>query len=476
MAADSRKDYCKLFVRHLPNVLSNADKEDFFKHFGARSVICMGRSGKMRDTAFVEFPDDTTASKALRRLHQLEILGSALVVKYATKQQEQTAAQHSNRMSPKKEAASENSKDQQDVTSEMDKQNRIEHGIAPKLGLKYPGNPHLTYLYPPPTASILTNIAHTLACVPKFYTQVLHLMNKMNLPAPFGEVTPTPPIVGATVAPPSNAVPDEDVYLSSEESEIESDEEEKERRLKEQSMFGMQAKPKQDHATARKRTKLQPAKVPEPKKRKAPPKESQPFEEAFETSQVPQRKIAFNLTDAITSIFEAGPPFSDTQGTPGDSQQGSEGFGVFAPSQKQPEEKEEGEVDEPLLETNEFVSSRELKANRMSEKEIKAMSQFKNYSPGDPTSRLYVKNLSRQVEDKDLMYVFGRYVDFSVGEQKDRFDIRLMKEGRMKGQAFVTLPSEEKAKRALREVHGYMLHGKPIVIQFARSAKAKEAK
>ena len=45
-----------------------------------------------------------------------------------------------------------------------------------------------------------------------------------------------------------------------------------------------------------------------------------------------------------------------------------------------------------------------------------------------------------------------------------RFDIRLMKEGRMKGQAFVTLPSEEKAKKALRDAHGYILQGKPMVI------------
>ena len=39
-----------------------------------------------------------------------------------------------------------------------------------------------------------------------------------------------------------------------------------------------------------------------------------------------------------------------------------------------------------------------------------------------------------------------------------------MKEGRMKGQAFITLPSEEKAKKALRDVHGYILQGKPMVI------------
>ena len=39
-----------------------------------------------------------------------------------------------------------------------------------------------------------------------------------------------------------------------------------------------------------------------------------------------------------------------------------------------------------------------------------------------------------------------------------------MKEGRMKGQAFITLPSEEKAKKAVRDAHGYILHNKPMVI------------
>lgn len=38
-----------------------------------------------------------------------------------------------------------------------------------------------------------------------------------------------------------------------------------------------------------------------------------------------------------------------------------------------------------------------------------------------------------------------------------------MREGRMKGQAFVTLPSDEKAKKALRETNGYVLYDKPIV-------------
>lgn len=45
-----------------------------------------------------------------------------------------------------------------------------------------------------------------------------------------------------------------------------------------------------------------------------------------------------------------------------------------------------------------------------------------------------------------------------------RFDIVLMKEGRMKGQAFVGLPSEQSAEKALRETNGYVLYDKPLVV------------
>ncbi|KAK8502057.1 hypothetical protein V6N13_064154 [Hibiscus sabdariffa] len=57
--------------------------------------------------------------------------------------------------------------------------------IAPRLGVDYPFPPHLEYAYPPPDGNIFTNIINALIAVPRFYTQVLHLMNKMNIPAPF---------------------------------------------------------------------------------------------------------------------------------------------------------------------------------------------------------------------------------------------------------------------------------------------------
>lgn len=46
----------------------------------------------------------------------------------------------------------------------------------------------------------------------------------------------------------------------------------------------------------------------------------------------------------------------------------------------------------------------------------------------------------------------------------DRFDVRLMQSGRMKGQAFIGLPSEEVAAIALRETNGYQLEGAPIIV------------
>ena len=54
-----------------------------------------------------------------------------------------------------------------------------------------------------------------------------------------------------------------------------------------------------------------------------------------------------------------------------------------------------------------------------------------------------------------------------------RFDIVLMKEGRMKGQAFVGLPSERCAEKALRETNGYVLHDRPlVVVSFSSSLRS----
>jgi U11/U12 small nuclear ribonucleoprotein SNRNP65 len=57
--------------------------------------------------------------------------------------------------------------------------------ICPELGVNYPPPPNLYYKYPPPNTQTLNRIMMAIKAIPKLYTQVLHLMNKMNLPPPF---------------------------------------------------------------------------------------------------------------------------------------------------------------------------------------------------------------------------------------------------------------------------------------------------
>ena len=67
------------------------------------------------------------------------------------------------------------------------------------FSVNFAPSPQLEYLYPRPDSTIITNIMNALIAVPKFYTQVLHLMNKLNLPPPFGAPTATPPLVGSPI-------------------------------------------------------------------------------------------------------------------------------------------------------------------------------------------------------------------------------------------------------------------------------------
>jgi U11/U12 small nuclear ribonucleoprotein SNRNP65 len=118
---------------------------------------------------------------------------------------------------------------------------------------------------------------------------------------------------------------------------------------------------------------------------------------------------------------------------------------------------------------NDFISKEELEQKRLKLSELKDLPVFKNYSKGEKTSRLYIKNVSKKVTQKDLEYVYRRFVDFST--DLNAFTVRLLQEGRMKGQAFVTFSNEDQAEKALNETNGLVIDEKPIVVQFAKSAK-----
>ncbi|XP_028333097.1 RNA-binding region-containing protein 3 [Gouania willdenowi] len=480
-----------LLVRHLPAELSVDEKVDLLKYFGAECVRVSATRGRLKHTAFATFRNERSATNALSRLHQLEVLGQTLVVEFAKGQDHITVLKDP----PLSDSGADVKEERKKKEMKIPRIPLIDTGIAPSLGLKFQPNPTLKYLYPPPSNDILTNISHALISVPRFYVQVLHLMNKMNLPCPFGPVTARPPLM--LPAPPHIPMPPpfppdypplpvEEMDLSSqEESEYESGDEEKASVAHLRGLMANQAckrpsRPKT--ATKRKKPKIKDL-LYAPKlsdsQSAAAAVALQPSDVFEQPQPIGPKKIEFNISASEKTGNGVSGADEDVRGADPELKPSScedrteaEGFGKLYPSTQCSQQQEEiSDDDQGLL--SDVISRKELEKGRLSRDEIKRMSVFKNYEAGEPTCRLYVKNVAKQVEEKDLRYIYGRFIDCSSEDERKMFDIVLMKEGRMKGQAFVGLPSEQSALKALRETNGYVLYDKPLVVQFARSARPK---
>lgn len=484
-----------LIIRHLPGDLTREEKEDLLKYFGAVSVRVFSDKGVLKHTAFATYGSERSASKALKRLHQLKILNHTLVAEFAKDHEHVTVL--------KDPPVSNSVKDSKDEKRKQERKQPsvpvIETGIAPHLGLNFQANPSLKYLYPPPSNGILANITHALLSVPKFYFQVLHLMNKMNLPCPFGPVTPRPPVIefpafsSVPMPPPFPPdyppLPDDEAGLSSGEgSEYESeDDEDRERVIRLMGLVNQACKRplRTKPSSRRKKPKLKDLLfLPKSDSQSAPG----PSLQASDVFEQPQpcgpKKIEFHISTDAAAILDGGAPapepesgeeadeLGEREAPAEEPEEVGEGFGKIYPATQASQMEEDSEEDEEDL-PSDVISRKELEKGRLSRDEIKRMSVYKNYEPGEPTCRLYVKNIGKQVEEKDLKHIYGRYIDVSSEAERNMFDIVLMKEGRMKGQAFIGLPSERSAERALRDTNGYVLYDKPLVVQFARSARPK---
>lgn len=115
------------------------------------------------------------------------------------------------------------------------------------------------------------------------------------------------------------------------------------------------------------------------------------------------------------------------------------------------------------------ITDEEILKDRESEEGIQRIPRFRNYQPGNPSKVLCLKNLSAHASVAQLVALFSRF----EREGGPPVLYRLLT-GRMKGQAFITLPDTETAKRALQLVHGYRGLGKPLVVEFGRERQEGE--
>ena len=153
-----------LTIKNFPLIFNDHDRQEFLEHFGATRVRCLPRIKNITNAIIADFGSKPQASQALQRLHQLEILTRRLSVEYCPLELVHLAFSKT-------------------LSLEDDP---LLNGISPgKNQLRYSlPSDRLSYSYPPRNETIVTNINNALLSVPAFYTQVLHLMNKMSLPCP----------------------------------------------------------------------------------------------------------------------------------------------------------------------------------------------------------------------------------------------------------------------------------------------------
>ncbi|XP_015510977.1 RNA-binding region-containing protein 3 isoform X2 [Neodiprion lecontei] len=461
-----------LRISHLPSNLTNSQRESLLQKFGAIKVKTINKSEKYAIT-FAKFVSKHAATQALFRLHQLQVRGQRLSVEFAKKSISDFSVHESHNLQSSKDEGTKEESTESNFQTFLNKLN----GWAFSQVLTQPPSPNIWYKYSPPTANTLLRIAIQMIKEPVFYCQVLHLMNKMNLPPPFQELESEFPflkdcydveryrdIFGPTVG--RNRKNDDETE-ESDESELETDE-------------NMELKAKEIIPIKRKRAQSS--------KRLKIPKFVNPLKQALNTSSANQKvvkpedvfeslqrseskslKIALKVDSDLEKRLDMGNEINPITGSPVITSEGKGGFGLIYPVKK-PDDPGAKDEDAPVSSSAEFITLEELVANRISVNDQRLLPVFKNYHPGKPSCRLYIKNLSKQVELKDLDYIYKKYVlpYNQANEEAPRYNVRLMQEGRMKGQAFITLQTIEQARIALEETNGFILKNKPMVVQFAK--------
>ncbi|GBP69507.1 hypothetical protein EVAR_88407_1 [Eumeta japonica] len=423
-----------LIIRHLPEALSFQEKEQLLKHFGAQKVW---QTSTQRNYVFAAFRTIEQAKNSLHRLHQLEIANKRLVVEYSTE----------------KELVSSKKSESQNVsfiTTQIKEFLRSLNAWNPSVDFYQPPSPYIKYEYPPPTPESLINIIYALLSHKPLYIQLLHLMNKMCLESPFS-------VNDTAVAFFKNLFKE---YLSPEitgtshpDSEIES-----ELSSAEENTEKCQNAPKllkRNHLLPKTRKRiaavLATATLPAVKKKAM-------HQEIFEEISFQEhKKISLVVSqDVLAKKHEVQP----------------EEIGKIGILQKE-ETKEDLCVNKIIQPEKPTITKKELLQNKISFSDMKKLPVFKNYHPGEPSMRLYIKNLAKSVHEEDVIRIYKRYVEELDQSQQNAFDVRIMQEGKMKGQGFVTFPSVGIAQMALNETNGFILKDKPIVVQFARVANKK---
>ena len=94
---------------------------------------------------------------------------------------------------------------------------------------------------------------------------------------------------------------------------------------------------------------------------------------------------------------------------------------------------------------------------------------MKKYIKGitEESRKLYFKNIAKNIEESNIQSIIDIILK-EYGMEKEKYNVKIMKRGRMRGQGFVETSKIDIAKIIKEELNGYILFNKPIVIEYSK--------
>lgn len=510
-----------LLFRNFPPDFQENDITEFLSMFDAMNI----KPFLPQRMAIADFKNEQHARDILKLLHQITLDGRLLYVEYAPRNFHES-------LLPTIENAPSNDINESVSYSNVNvDQLHINESLkrlyatADGLDFSQPPPPYLYYEYPLINRNIVDSICIALEFSEKFYTQVLHLMNRMNLEPPFVPGDPNLKYakrdnLPTTVPQRSSSTQTDEIawqnflrnkrkFLASDESELESSdsdaaiENNKKAKLEAnvQRKKTDRSKLKQSHSKRLKMQKLQ----QEILQQKPGNCATVNLGDAFDLSKNLTKSMSITIMPPSQLKAAENPRLEETEIPIAPSRQSDKerpetalnnivgSLGSFMSTE--PLNKAEnassstsGLIQQPSLPTIQLLNTAELNENRIPNDQLKTHPLFQNYDPGEITNRLYIKNIAKDVTEDDLKAIYYRYLEQNCGGIGNirSIDVRLMKAGRMKGQAFVTFSgpyldmddtseSETDARkkyqmveRALLETNGYILKNKALVVTYGK--------
>ncbi|KAI9993308.1 hypothetical protein PInf_015386 [Phytophthora infestans] len=445
-----------LRVRNLPAVLSTEAITSLLSHYGAICVRVLkrrnatssgkepGAEPKKLQKAVALFATREAQQNARKRLHLLELAGHRLQVEMVGNEVATTSIE----TKPEAEKTGNNISlgyrpplpkglpPPLPPTAVPPQHPRYAPApLAPHLGLNYAPSPLLEYKYPKASESIVRNIANALIALPRFYTQVLHLMNKMNLPPPFEE----------DAIPGSFSVKQDTTHTTGgfQTKHL------KRRRIDDE-LTTQLVEEDEDDDQDEDNVKMSEA--------HSPPRSQQPSEASgASVLGKPLKQENYSLPALI------GRPLA--RQTKALSIKKDASFNTAFQT---------GTDDSSCLEVQRstrpgVISAIEVNRQRLTPEELVKEPFLESYVRGLPSSSIIVKNIAHGVDEKDLRYVFSYVLPMDMA--LDSMKVTLLP---AKDSAVIDYLNEEVATAAVNELHGVRLEGKTLIVSFHNTSEDTE--